>query len=268
MLYWLNSDIKPTDVFTENPVANTMSEPSLILDLNSKHWSGKPMSPISENPYNELSNGEIVPVKPKGNKAAMLLRNYKQRSLTSANLKFKPSKSIPNGTLPSRKSVLSATFVKNEPVVQSHVSEKPIIEMAPNVKAENIVIDARKEEEKCSSSKSNKEVTEVIHSVTAKNTVLDATKEKKQVASGKINKKVRTSNTPSIRSWTGKHLTRSRSDIGAKFGRGLTSTRLGSVTKRQTSGRKGTIDRSISLQEPIVLAAGKFLIFSNCIYCR
>ena len=268
--------------YTEKAMINPISEPSLIL--NEKMSNGiEPMAVINENPYNETDVEEIVPVKSTGKKAATRLRNFTQRSFTNVNLKSKASKPVSNGTLPGRKSVFSGTFVKSKSSLQR---EQPLVEKIAVETAKIPVIDSSTEHLKTpvveepldgpmklvneippsnildkpfndqSTNTSNELV--IKSSTDSSDTCTRALTKggKIQSPTVKSDKKGRGSNTPSIRSWTAKHLTRSQSDVGAKFGRGITSTRLGSVTKRQNARHKGA-NRSISLQETKKTSPGK-----------
>ena len=259
---------------------NPISEPSMIL--NEKWSDGREhMEVIKENPYNETDAENIAPVKPTGKKAATRLRNFAQRSFTNVNLKSKASKPVSNGTLPGRKSVFSGTFVKSESSVQR---EQPLVEKRAVETAKIPVIDSSTKHLKTplveepfdgpmklvneippsnildkpfndQSTNTSNEL--VIKSSTNSSDTIAITKGSKiQSPTVKGDKSGRSSNTPSIRSWTAKHLTCSQSDVGAKFGRGITSTRLGSVTKRQNARHKGA-NRSISLQETKKTSPGK-----------
>ena len=259
---------------------NPISEPSLIL--NEKWSDGREhMAVIKENPYNETDAEKMAPVKPTGKKAATRLRNFTQRSFTNVNLKSKASKQVSNGTLPGRKSVFSGTFVKSESTLPS---EQPIVEKKAVETAKAPVIEKPLENLKTpgveeslngpmklvneippsnildkpfndqSTNTSNELVIQC--STNSSDTVAITKGNKIKSSTVKGDKRGRNSNTPSIRSWTSKHLTRSQSDVGAKFGRGITSTRLGSVTKRQNVRHKGA-NRSISLQETKKTSPGK-----------
>ena len=259
---------------------NPISEPSLIL--NEKWSDGREhMEVIKENPYNETDAENIAPVKPTGKKAATRLRNFTQRSFTNVNLKSKASKPVPNGTLPGRKSVFSGTFVKSEstlqskqPIVEKRAVEaakipvtdssletvkKPVVEepLEGPMKLVNEIPPSNILDKPFNDQSTNTSNELVIQSSTNSSDTVAITKGNKihsPIVKG--DKKGRNSNTPSIRSWTAKHLTRSQSDVGAKFGRGITSTRLGSVTKRQNARHKGA-NRSISLQKTKKTSLGK-----------
>ena len=259
---------------------NPISEPSLIL--NEKWSDGREhMAVIKENPFNETDAENIAPVKPTGKKAATRVRNFTQRSFTNVNLKSKASKPVSNGILPGRKSVFSGTFVKSESTLQSkqpivekravetaktpvndsslEIVKKPVVEepLEGSMKLVNEIPPSNILDKPFNDQSTNTSNELVIKSSSNSSDTVAVTKGSKiQSPTVKGDKSGRSSNTPSIRSWTAKHLTRSQSDVGAKFGRGITSTRLGSVTKRQNARHKGA-NRSISLQETKKTSPGK-----------
>ena len=71
---------------SEKAMKNPMSETSMILDFKSPRWTNSkgPKPIVSDDPFSETSNGEIVPISPSGSKAHRSMLNYKQRSYSTA----------------------------------------------------------------------------------------------------------------------------------------------------------------------------------------
>lgn len=262
----------------ERPMKNPMPEPSLILDLKGGKWSNiqKPISTIIEDPFNEMSKDERVPVNPVGHTAARGLRISRPWSLNTAALKSKGHNPLINGGLPNRKQISNGTFVVNKPTYQSVASEKPEIKRASSVILDGPFAGSDKtpantlEEhtinlksvlpEKMMVERASTVETVLTHTGSAKPQI-ESIKPQTKAPGFRTGRSFRNNNSRSLISWTGKRLNRSHSNAGDKFKRGLTSTMLGSVTNRQTSRREEMVQRSRSFAGSPVSAVGENILY-------
>ena len=168
-------------------------------------------------------------------------------------------KPMPNGGLPSRHKTMNGTFVINRSKTTLAEREIPKIERANTNTFRGVAPISTFEEAQTQTLDKNSNNTTVV-SLTTKN-LTETTKEKiaskcdkttdvemlnpndKQTAKKAEtvpNKRgIRNINRHSLITWAGKRLVRSKSNISTRLTRGLTSTRVGSITEGKRDANKG-----------------------------
>ena len=213
------------------------------------------MQSIPDDPYSEMSNGEIVPISPVGSKTVRSMMNYKQRSFSTAFLEAKPSL-LKNGDLVRRSSVgllTERSFVKSRPpsqrteIVKSRpASQRNEIPQTP-VNERSIRAPSRRPSK--GSVKSSEPVVEKAQSI---------------APSIKSNRTYRSTRTVPAKTTdkpkSGRRQNRVHGVVSTKLGRSTTSTQLGSVTQRRTSPKKDRMKRSKTIVDPTLPTIGKTMI--------
>lgn len=215
------------------------------------------MPSIHDDPYSEMSNGEIVPISPVGSKTVRSMMNYKQRSFSTAFLEAKPSP-LKNGDLVRRSSVgllTERSFVKSRPPSQrteimvksrpasqrNEIPQTPFSERsirAPSRRPSRVLV------------KSSEPAIEKAQSVAP------------SIKSNRTNRTTRTGTAKTAdKPKSGRRQNRVHGVVSTKLGRSTTSTQLGSVTQRKTSPKKDRMRRSKTIVDPTLPTIGKTKIF-------
>ena len=245
-------------IYLEKPMMNPMHESSMVLDFKSPRYSiskGPSMQSIPDDPYSEISNGEIVPISPVGSKTVRSMMNYKQRSFSTAFLEAKPSL-LKNGDLVRRSSVgllTERSFVKSRPPYQRTeiVKSRPASQRneIPQTPVNERSIRAPSRRPSRVSVRSSEPVVEKAQSV---------------APSIKSNRTYRSTRTGPAKTAdkpkSGRRQNRVHGVVSTKLGRSTTSTQLGSVTQRKTSPKKDRMKRSKTIVDPTLPTIGKTMI--------
>ena len=256
---------------------NPMPEPSLLLDFKHSKWSivKDKISTIIEDPFSEISKDEVVSVKPSRNRRTKTFWNFGKRPFVSLSRKSTSPKQLPNAGLPNRNKVTNGTFVINRSKTQYVQTEKPKNERANSLHAEGTSFKRGEAQTQTIADYGSKEIkglpniqaTQILTESNIKEesgfskdlkvekspSVSDSSNKNKTIAqkapSFHNERGIRTNSRRSLITWTGKRLNRSQSNVGARLTRGLTSTRLGSVTKGKSNTKKEKLQRSQSVPD-------------------
>lgn len=231
-------------------MSNPMSESSLILDFKSPRWSVpkvQPTAPFSDDPFSEMSNGEIVPISPVGSKTVRSMLN-KQRSFSTAFLESNPGP-LKNGGLVRHASV-------------GMLSERSFLKSRPTSKGTAAPQTPKTERSfRASSRRSTKVITQSpglaamkVSSSAPAPSVISGMRSTRSI---KTNKTGKTNAAPSEKPKSGKKQGRARGVVSTKLGRSTTSTKIGSVTHKKNSQNKETMKRSKTVVEPPLSTIGK-----------
>lgn len=242
-------------------MSNPMPEPSLLLDFKRSKWSlvKDRISAIKEDPedpFSEIAKDEVISVGPARRIAARNNRISRQRSFVSMPSKVRAPKSLSNGGLPNRNSISTGTFVVNRERLQYSQPEKPKTEKSSSLNAAEShteTNEAHAETETDAGWKDELKVSDHSKVANPPDPIKRSGSETVINKSSSIqsNKHIKTLTKHSLISWTGKRLVRSKSNAGVtRLTRGLTNTRLGSITTKKNSRNTGTVQRSQSLNEP------------------
>ena len=254
---------------------NPMSESSMILDFKSPRWSSNkgPKPSIPDDPFSEMSNGEIVPISPVGSKAHRSMLNYNQRYYRSSFLESNPNPVI-NGELIRRASERSLNKerasesslnkdydVRSRPATQRSGFSQTARERAPSLRNG---IPRTPRSERAPSRKhpsvappSPRQRIEHAPSVAP---IITKNKAPSVAPSTKSNKISKSKTVPSAKPKSGKRVSRTQGVVSTKLVRGTTSTKLGSVTHRDNPPSKGKVRRSKTMVEPPIHTIGKLSI--------
>ena len=243
-----------------------MSESSMVLDFKSPRWSipkTQPTLQYPDDPFSETSNGngEIIPISPAGSKAVRSMLN-KQRSFSTAFLEERqhPLKSGELQRHASMGMLSERSFVRSE---RSFVKSRPNSQKTgapPTPKTERSF--------RAPSRKPSKVNVKSEGAVISKAPSVAAAASFRSVKSSRSNRSTRSKPSkptpaPAEPTKTVKRPTRKRGVVSTKLGRSTTSTKLGSVTHRETAVKKDGFKRSKTVVEPSMQTIGNTSVFDR-----
>ena len=186
--------------------------------------------------------------------------NGTQRPDITLHQKSTKPQPVPNGGLPNRHKAANGTFVINRSKTTYVQTEKPKIERANTSSFNADILNVTHEEAQTQAlTNDSNEVSLATQNFTEINTkehhdLQEAPKSGKTAGVNELslndkpmakkppnvpNKRgIQNNNRRSLITWTGKRLVRSKSNISARLTRGLTSTRLGSITEGKSNSSK------------------------------